>query len=246
MNESTFERRPLPRYFAVLRPTSGGGPSYQFCEAECESKPLLFDPTQRDHVMIVKNAEIPIETLKRLERKNEEITDNESKIYEYRMRNASQSDIDIRKVKYWHLPHYFFWNEYHIPVLDFNKRFFLTRSFPRVLPPNTDMDSLAFTAMNYNYLRERRISRIPMPQGGTHQNQQEIPQFVLKLLYDDKVSKQESCSISMIPFRDLTIIGVTSCFHIFDVNGLSRWIQTHRQCPLCRLQVSSFQTFRTN
>jgi hypothetical protein len=243
MNESTFERRPLPRYFAVLRPTSGGGPSYQFCEAESELKILPFDPSESDYVMIIKNAEIPIETLKTLERKHEDINADEDKIFEYRMRNHSQSDIDIRKVKYWHLPHYFFWNEYHIPVLDFNKRFFLTRSFSRVIPPNTDMDSMTFTAMNYNHLRERRITRIPMPQGGTLQNQQEIPQFVLKLMYDDKVSKQESCSISMIPFRDLTTIGVTPCFHIFDALGLSRWIQSHRQCPLCRSQITSFQTY---
>ena len=240
MNQPIFERQPLPRYFAVLRPTSGGGPSYQFCEAECEETQSSLQP---DHCMTVKNAEIPVDTLRRLPRKEEEILETDSKIYEYPMRNISQSDIDIRRVKYWYLPHYFFWNEYKIPVLDFNKRFFLTRSFIRILPPNTDEEKMTFTAVYYDSVRERRLRKIPVNQRGTLETQSEIPQFVIKLLVDDKVSKQESCSISMIPFREIPKIGVTPCFHIFDALCLSRWISTHHKCPLCRAQTSGFQIY---
>ncbi len=193
--------------------------------------------------MIIQNAEIPVDILHSLERKNAEVNEQDSKIFEYRMRNVSQSDIDIRMVKYWHLPHYFFWNEYRIPVLDFSKRFFLTRSFNRILPPNTDADSMRWTAINYDYIRDRSISKIPVRHGGVLQNRQDIPQFVMKLLYEDKVSKQESCSISMTPFRDLTKIGVTPCYHIFDAEGLSRWVTTHRKCPLCRTFTLGFQVY---
>jgi hypothetical protein len=237
MNESIFERHPLPRYFAVLRPTSGGGPSYQFCEADCETR------LHTEHTMIIKNAEIPVDTLRRLPRKEEDIEEGDSKIYEYPMRNASQSDIDIRRVKYWYLPHYFFWNEYKIPVLDFNKRFFLTRSFIRIIPPNTDDEKMMFTAICYDSVRERRLRKIPVSQRGTLETQSEIPQFVMKLLVEDKVTKQESCSISMTPFQDLAKIGVTPCFHIFDALSLSRWISTHHKCPLCRAPTLAFQIF---
>ena len=241
MSEPLFFRQSLPRYFAVLRATSGGGPSYQFCETVCEVRDLQVDPPQSDSVCIVKNAEIPVETLRSLERKQEDVADQNPQIYEYRIRNESQSDIDIRKVRYWHLPHYFFWNECKIPVLDFNKRFFLTRSFVRILPSTTDDESMRSTTIHYEFLREHRVSKIP----GISHAHQEIPQFVTKLLYEDKVSKQESCSISMTPFRDLATIGITPCFHLFDAPGLSRWIQTHHKCPLCRARITDFQIYET-
>ncbi len=247
MSVPLFERHPLPRYFAVLRATSGGGPSYQFCETECEPRDLPFDTTPvREFVSIVKNAEIPVDILKSLERKIEEES-TESKIQEFRMRNEAQSDIDVRKVRYWHLNHYFFWNEYKIPVLDFTKRFFLTRTFTRIIPPNTDSNSLYYTSQNYNWIRERVIVKIPLSQGGgALPKEHEIPQFVMKLLYEDKVVKNESCSITMTPFRELSSVGVTPCFHLFDIGALSRWIQSHRKCPLCRKQAVCFQTYDTS
>lgn len=238
-----FERRALPRYFAVLRPTSGGGPSYQICESdvvECEIH------ENRYPISIVKNAEIPPAELHSLRCHTYEDNNYPQEIYEFRARNQEQQDVDIRTVKYWYHPNYFFWNEFTIPVLDFNKRFFVTRSFIRHCPPNLSQDKLYDHAELYAGRREERLQEIEVGSGASRIQtlRAKIPGFVIELLIQDQIAKQNTCSITMQPFSSMSLIGIAPCFHIFDFAAISRWVNEHRECPICRSATYSIQSYK--
>lgn len=251
--ERIFESRPLPRYFAVLRPTSGGSPSYQICQTEICS--LLYQGMCVP-VSVVKNAELSNETLSSFKRRELEISEDETLHYtegivEYKMRNEDQPDEYIRTVRYWFQHHYFFWNEYHIPILDFNKRFFLTRSFHRVIPVGLTTEQIR-EDLRVLYQRKRTQYMVLLREIGirgsedseeTEETSQKIPKFVLDLLVKDQIQKNNSCSITMSPFRTITNIGVTPCFHLFDLNAIQRWVSEHKKCPVCRNQVEQIQEY---
>ncbi len=242
-----FEPRALPRYFAVMRNTSGGSPSYQICETEII--PILVH-NRSAPVSVVQNADIRASDLHLMRRREFTPSDMDNDLYpqnilEWRVKNFSQEDADVRTIKYWYLPHYFFWNEYHIPVLDFNRRFFLTRSFERLLPPNVLMPQLYQD--KEQYLNKRRINLVNIPFSNPRSeepNQQsEIPNFVIDLLIKDQIEKNNNCSITMTSFEYMPLIGVTPCFHIFDYNAIQRWVDEHHRCPVCRKAVTHAQEY---
>lgn len=247
-----FETRPLPRYFAVMRPTSGGSPSYQICETEILTLPYRGRELA---VSVVKNAELLPETQNEFLRydieNEEESTNYSSDIKEYRMKNAYQDDEDIRTVRYWYYPHYFFWNEYYIPILDFHKRFFLTRAFHRVTPRNVSAEQL-HEDWNQKYRQKKRrcMELLPNPHRDRINSEDEefstskqIPTFVINLLVKNEIERDNNCSITMSSFRTLQKIGVTPCYHLFDLNAIQRWIAEHKKCPVCRKQVQDVQEY---
>ena len=233
MNPAIFERKPTSRYFAVLRPTSGGSPSFQICECDIQIKPYQESDV---NVMIVKNADIPNPNIFNRFPINvypPERTDE--RICEYTMRNQDQSDIDIRNVKYWRTNHYFIWNEFEIPVLDFTKRFFLTRSFKRLIPYNKTSEEMMRIANAYASLRDLRIRQIePSAVYGFSGKVFSIPPYVVELIVKDQIEKNNCCSITMNTFSGMQTFGLTPCFHLFEYEAIERWMRTKSQCPVCR------------
>ena len=243
MHHNIFERKPTSRYFAVLRPTSGGSPSFQICECDIQTRPYLDRETS---VMIVKNADIPTPSIVYRFPINvypPERTDES--IYEYTMRNEEQSDIDIRNVKYWRTNHFFFWNEWEIPVLDFTKRFFLTRSFKRMIPTNKNSEEMMRIANAYASLRDARIKKIdPSAVYGFSGKVFSVPPYVVELIVKDQIEKNNSCPITMTPFSGIQTFGLTPCFHLFDYEAIQRWMRTKSECPVCRKLLLSVHKYQ--
>jgi hypothetical protein len=240
-NHRIFERKPFSRYFAVLRPTSGGSPSFQICECDIQTKPYQEGQTS---VMIVKNAEISFQNIP-IHVYPPAQTDES--IYEYTVRNEAQSDIDIRNVKYWSTNQYFFWNEYEIPVLDFTKRYFLTRTFTRVLPCNKNSEDMMRFAQMYASLRDVRVKQVdPSASYGFSKQVFPIPPFVVELIVKDQIQKKNACPITMSPFSAVQTFGLTPCFHLFEHDAIQKWAQNNSACPVCRKLVLSVHMFSTD
>ncbi len=64
-----------------------------------------------------------------------------------------------------------------------------------------------------------------------------IPKFVIEAILDSFVKSEKSCSITMIPFKDVEEISITSCYHCFEKEALSRWMAENNTCPECRTRI---------
>jgi len=69
-----------------------------------------------------------------------------------------------------------------------------------------------------------------------------IPELVGMLLIQNAKTSEDACPISTIPFKELTSLTATSCFHVFDTESIQTWLKQHRECPICRNSVSNFIT----
>jgi len=60
-----------------------------------------------------------------------------------------------------------------------------------------------------------------------------IPSYVIELIKQDAVKKQETCPIL---YDSLTMDNsvVTSCFHTFSKTGITQWLKNNSACPKCR------------
>jgi hypothetical protein len=60
-----------------------------------------------------------------------------------------------------------------------------------------------------------------------------IPSYVIELIKQDAVKKQETCPIL---YDSLTMDNsvVTSCFHTFSKTGITEWLKNNSACPKCR------------
>ena len=74
--------------------------------------------------------------------------------------------------------------------------------------------------------------RIPLP----------IPEHVGSLLIHHARGTEETCPITAIPFKEISCLAVTSCFHVFDHLALNRWRQEHTSCPVCRTMITNVVT----
>ena len=189
--------------------------------------------------MIVKNQEIPFQNIP-IHVYPPAQTDES--IYEYTVRNEAQSDIDIRNVKYWSTNHYFFWNEYEIPVLDFTKRYFLTRAFTRVLPCNKNSEEMMRFMKMYASLRDVRVKQVD-PNSSFTKQVFPIPPFIVELIVKDQIQKKNACPITMTSFSAIQTFGLTPCFHLFDHNAIQKWTQNNSACPVCRKLVLSVHKY---
>jgi len=60
-----------------------------------------------------------------------------------------------------------------------------------------------------------------------------IPQRIAWLVAEDSCKKGELCSIITSEITPITA-GVTSCYHVFDYESISTWLNTKDTCPVCR------------
>jgi len=257
----------LPQNFAVLRPTSGGSPSYQLCQRSLSFHPNGNEPnSQILEFAKVTNIDLPPERQNQCVRLD---TVSANTIYFTRVRNEEQNDHDIRQIKWWYLPHELRWEDTMdpIPIIDSNKRFYLTRVFHRVIPVNVTSAEMSRTVNQYASLdrqfRERinnsmyrpalpeipRRTRSPLWESfrtpiRRRPEPPPLPSFVIELLVKDACEAKKTCPITMLPFSDLSSIGVTSCFHLFDFDSLQKWKEEHGTCPLCRTSLQTIFTWQ--
>lgn len=262
-----YSFRELPHYFAILRPTSGGGPSYQLCEVALSR----YNDEDNDEIEFanVKNLELDTAIQNQCVRLE---ASPETSIFFSRVKNEAHINQDIRQIKWWFLPHTLYWESSvfpapNIPVIDSNKRFYLTRTFHRVVPVNLTSNDWEQTVIDYGNRnreiyslapREHRVmdirgqvprrSRSPLWDASRApprvQNETPLPSFVMDLLVKDAKETHKTCPITMIAFAELESIGITSCFHLFELESLERWKQEHGDCPLCRSVLSTIHVWK--
>lgn len=69
-----------------------------------------------------------------------------------------------------------------------------------------------------------------------------IPELVGTLLIQNATAGEDSCPISAVPYKELTSLSATSCFHIFDTESIQTWLKDHNQCPVCRHSIANLIT----
>ncbi len=116
-------------------------------------------------------------------------------------------------------------------------------------PPQTDSDdetqSIITVYPNQSWLGSpRRLEFPPLPPSPTDDQRVPlpIPEHVGKLLMDHARGTGDSCPITAVPFKEISNLTVTSCFHIFDSQALNRWRQEHTSCPVCRTMITNVVT----
>ena len=71
-----------------------------------------------------------------------------------------------------------------------------------------------------------------------------IPIFVAEALAIQALVKNESCPISMSPFRESDHFSITNCYHCFDDESITSWYNTKKTCPTCKSAIHSFVVFK--
>ncbi len=84
----------------------------------------------------------------------------------------------------------------------------------------------------------RNIIIQPPANSPTNEHEFTLPRFVLGALIESNIKNDKSCSITMIPFKDISQVSITSCYHCFEKEALGRWLSTNQTCPECRSTIS--------
>jgi hypothetical protein len=98
---------------------------------------------------------------------------------------------------------------------------------------------------NINIIRRpRNVIIQPAGAGGGEDNRNQrqapftIPKFVIEAILDSFIKSEKACSITMVPFKDVPEISVTSCYHCFEKEALTRWMAENQTCPECRTTIN--------
>ena len=246
MSHSVPQARNLPPQFAIMRPTSGGGPSYQLCSSTNEHilstrlgvLDLYFQSIENIQSEILNSSftveEVPNPTTRSM--------------YTVSLRNANHPVNDIRKIKWWFSSHNLKTASGEvIPVVGTTRRFFLMSRFHRIVPQNRTQSEMQEIYRQYDSIRQgflasarpqveeteddwvpreppRRLAAASPP----------IPAFVCQLLVKNAIEKHEACPITLQPIAQLSSLGITPCFHLFDFSSIEQWANEHHKCPSCR------------
>jgi hypothetical protein len=62
------------------------------------------------------------------------------------------------------------------------------------------------------------------------------PSFVLQPYMKMQVNKGLECPILSIPLQDCNEVTMLSCYHMFDSESITKWLQTKPSCPTCRCE----------
>jgi hypothetical protein len=67
---------------------------------------------------------------------------------------------------------------------------------------------------------------------------EEIQQHTTSLIFDETMTEQPTCPISMESFaQQEEITSINICHHIFKTNSLMNWLRNHQNCPVCRRNI---------
>lgn len=65
-------------------------------------------------------------------------------------------------------------------------------------------------------------------------NEFTLPKHVCEALVQKEIQDKRGCSISLVNFETIPVIGITECYHCFSNTELSAWLSSNSTCPLCR------------
>lgn len=212
--------RQLPRYLAILRPTTIGVPSFQILESF--HGVILSEVENADWVNL--STSLVLHSLSGQETVLPEIL-------ETRIRNASSP------VKYWVHAEYFTYKSERIPVVNFDTKDFLPLRYYPVKPTNQNERDLTVLYDMYKRVLSRQQEHIQNPVNIRTEIKSLLPAYVVDLIIQDRLQKKESCPITLCEFTDASRMAVTSCYHCFDMDALKQWVKTKQVCPVCRTKL---------
>jgi len=147
--------------------------------------------------------------------------------------NLSQT----KDVYYWHTHYsiYHMESEKWIPVIDILAPYVIPGDYTHSIVEDTP-NAQTLRRMLTQTMRFRMIDKIylMMKVPKTPIISKTIPMFVAELLIKDAIKKGDSCSISMIPFEEISSVTVTPCYHMFNTESIEEWLKMNRDCPLCK------------
>lgn len=84
----------------------------------------------------------------------------------------------------------------------------------------------------------------PIPSRNEGLNEQEILTATRYCTYGNIVNpRNTSCPISLDTFQDsMPVCVIRGCGHIFKQTSIYAWLRTNNRCPVCRYDVSTYQT----
>lgn len=151
-----------------------------------------------------------------------------------------------------------------IPVIDFKTPLFLPNGSNRLSPVYVTPDSIISKSEHQMIFRSRRNEMMDILLDLTYAETRYTPPeppliqrlhpamedkcpvtgftlpphaaatFVRALIHENKL-----CSITTSSFDEITVVGITPCFHCFDCEALETWLSTNTNCPECRSTVTS-------
>jgi len=66
-----------------------------------------------------------------------------------------------------------------------------------------------------------------------------LPKSVGDILLANARGSSDTCPITALPFKDCSKLSITSCFHVFDLESLTRWQEDNTTCPVCRAKIEN-------
>lgn len=116
--------------------------------------------------------------------------------------------------------------------------------------PNIDIHSLRLPPRSRERETRRREQNVmvepqtPVIVPQTPSLQFSLPSFVTQAIIQSHVQQEKACSITMTPFKEIKDITITSCYHCFDQEALSRWMIENQTCPECRKPIDGTSNYR--
>jgi hypothetical protein len=89
-----------------------------------------------------------------------------------------------------------------------------------------------------NYERLDQIAQIAVEELSKMKTSFKVQKRIADLVIKDAIQQELSCPITMTPFTPETARCVAPCYHIFDKEAITTWLETKNTCPECREQCS--------
>ena len=146
-------------------------------------------------------------------------------------------NVTQHQARFWNTGIAIYSSTEYIPVYDFDV--FTRDENYSVYPPST----LVAHCARLRILREQRNAllyghpyiSIPPPRT----NQFTLPRHASEAIVRSLILDNQVCCITTSSFDEISIVGITSCFHCFDYKALEEWINIRASCPECRATVTS-------
>jgi hypothetical protein len=164
-----------------------------------------------------------------------------------RDKRAQMENIRVgsRYIRIWRTPftvkHMGIW----LPVLDCDHRYYIPGEFVySSINTHQNSENRILQQLNARITFDAQIVETAYKTETTAEVRADsIPRFVMEILKRDAVAKKYECPISMAIIEEDTEVSFTECFHIFEREGIERWVREKGSCPLCKAKVTQLQAF---